>query len=41
MIPASRGGKAKTLVQTIAIGLYLLPLAELSGRAGRRRCAGR
>jgi CDP-diacylglycerol--glycerol-3-phosphate 3-phosphatidyltransferase len=25
VIPASRGGKAKTLVQIIAIGLYLLP----------------
>jgi CDP-diacylglycerol---glycerol-3-phosphate 3-phosphatidyltransferase len=25
IIPASRGGKAKTLVQAIAIGLYLLP----------------
>lgn len=27
VIPASRGGKAKTLVQNIAIGLYVLPLA--------------
>ncbi|MEU4803340.1 CDP-diacylglycerol--glycerol-3-phosphate 3-phosphatidyltransferase [Actinosynnema sp. NPDC023587] len=26
VIPASRGGKAKTLVQIFAIGLYLLPL---------------
>ena len=26
VIPASRGGKAKTFVQNIAIGLYLLPL---------------
>jgi CDP-diacylglycerol--glycerol-3-phosphate 3-phosphatidyltransferase len=26
VIPASRGGKAKTLVQVVAIGLYLLPL---------------
>jgi CDP-diacylglycerol--glycerol-3-phosphate 3-phosphatidyltransferase len=26
VIPASRGGKVKTLVQNIAIGLYLLPL---------------
>jgi CDP-diacylglycerol--glycerol-3-phosphate 3-phosphatidyltransferase len=26
VIPASRGGKAKTLVQNIAIGLYILPL---------------
>jgi CDP-diacylglycerol---glycerol-3-phosphate 3-phosphatidyltransferase len=31
IIPASRGGKAKTLVQTLAIGLYLLPLPELFG----------
>jgi CDP-diacylglycerol--glycerol-3-phosphate 3-phosphatidyltransferase len=29
IIPASRGGKVKTLVQTLAIGLYLLPLTEL------------
>jgi CDP-diacylglycerol--glycerol-3-phosphate 3-phosphatidyltransferase len=29
IIPASRGGKAKTLVQTVAIGFYLLPLTEL------------
>jgi CDP-diacylglycerol--glycerol-3-phosphate 3-phosphatidyltransferase len=29
VIPASRGGKAKTLVQTVAIGLFVLPLAEL------------
>ncbi|MFF0814113.1 CDP-diacylglycerol--glycerol-3-phosphate 3-phosphatidyltransferase [Rhodococcus sp. NPDC003318] len=27
VIPASRGGKLKTLVQTVAIGLYLLPLS--------------
>ena len=26
VIPASRGGKLKTLVQNIAIGLYVLPL---------------
>lgn len=26
VIPASRGGKLKTLVQAVAIGLYLLPL---------------
>jgi CDP-diacylglycerol---glycerol-3-phosphate 3-phosphatidyltransferase len=26
VIPASRGGKAKTLLQNLAIGLYLLPL---------------
>ena len=30
IIAASRGGKAKTLVQMIAIGLYLLPLDGLS-----------
>jgi CDP-diacylglycerol---glycerol-3-phosphate 3-phosphatidyltransferase len=29
IIPASRGGKAKTLVQAFAIGFYLLPLTEL------------
>lgn len=28
VIPASRGGKAKTLVQTLAIGVYLLPLPD-------------
>ncbi len=27
VIPASRGGKLKTLVQSVAIGLYLLPLS--------------
>jgi CDP-diacylglycerol---glycerol-3-phosphate 3-phosphatidyltransferase len=26
VIPASRGGKLKTLLQTVAIGLYILPL---------------
>ena len=26
VIPASRGGKVKTLLQTVAIGLYVLPL---------------
>jgi CDP-diacylglycerol--glycerol-3-phosphate 3-phosphatidyltransferase len=26
VIPASRGGKAKTLVQNVAIGLFVLPL---------------
>jgi CDP-diacylglycerol--glycerol-3-phosphate 3-phosphatidyltransferase len=26
VIPASRGGKLKTMVQAVAIGLYLLPL---------------
>ena len=29
VIPASRGGKAKTFVQNIAIGLYVLPLHGL------------
>ena len=33
IIPASRGGKAKTLCQAIAIGLFLLPL-EVVGAAG-------
>jgi CDP-diacylglycerol--glycerol-3-phosphate 3-phosphatidyltransferase len=33
IIPASRGGKAKTLAQALAIGLYLLPL-ELLGAPG-------
>ena len=42
IIPASRGGKAKTLVQTLAIGLYLLPLPELFGAATAvAGCAGR
>jgi len=27
VIPASRGGKAKTLLQAVAIGLYVLPLS--------------
>lgn len=30
VIPASRGGKLKTVVQTAAIFLYLLPLATLA-----------
>ena len=29
VIPASRGGKTKTFVQTVAIGLYLLPLPDV------------
>lgn len=33
VIPASRGGKAKTLVQNIAIGLYVLPLTGWPGSA--------
>ncbi len=30
VIPASRGGKLKTVVQTVAIFLYILPLASLA-----------
>ncbi len=35
VIPASRGGKLKTLLQGLAIGLYVLPLSDLAatGRA--------
>ena len=29
VIPASRGGKLKTFVQAVAIGLYILPLAGI------------
>jgi CDP-diacylglycerol--glycerol-3-phosphate 3-phosphatidyltransferase len=28
VIPASRGGKAKTILQIVAISFYLLPLPE-------------
>lgn len=31
VIPASRGGKLKTVVQAVAIALYLVPLASLVG----------
>ena len=31
VIPASRGGKLKTLVQAVAIGLFVLPVKALSG----------
>jgi CDP-diacylglycerol--glycerol-3-phosphate 3-phosphatidyltransferase len=31
VIPASRGGKLKTLVQAVAIGLYVLPLSGFLG----------
>ncbi len=31
VIAASKGGKAKTLVQTVAIGLYVFPLVPLTG----------
>jgi CDP-diacylglycerol--glycerol-3-phosphate 3-phosphatidyltransferase len=34
IIPASRGGKAKTLVQTVAIGLFVLPLEALPQLTG-------
>jgi CDP-diacylglycerol---glycerol-3-phosphate 3-phosphatidyltransferase len=33
VIPASRGGKLKTLLQTLAIGLYLLPLTGFAASA--------
>jgi len=33
VIPASRGGKLKTLVQGVAIGLYVLPLSGWLGTA--------
>ena len=33
VIPASRGGKAKTFLQTFAIGLYVLPLSGWLGTA--------
>jgi len=39
IIAASRGGKAKTLVQMIAIGLYLLPLEGVSGAIDALRWA--
>lgn len=31
VIPASRGGKVKTLVQAVAIGLFILPLQSWAG----------
>jgi CDP-diacylglycerol--glycerol-3-phosphate 3-phosphatidyltransferase len=34
VIPASRGGKAKTALQTLAIAWYLLPLPEELARVG-------
>ena len=33
VIAASRGGKAKTVVQALAIGLYILPLTGLLASA--------
>ena len=34
VIPASRGGKLKTLLQSVAIGLYLLPLEDALATVG-------
>lgn len=34
VVPASRGGKAKTVVQSVAIGLWLLPLTHLPAWVG-------
>lgn len=34
VLPASRGGKLKTVLQSVAIGLYLLPLAALPRAVG-------
>ena len=34
VLPASRGGKLKTVLQSVAIGLYLLPLTELPSWIG-------
>lgn len=34
VLPASRGGKLKTVLQSVAIGLYLLPLATLPRAVG-------
>lgn len=31
VLPASRGGKIKTVLQSVAVGIYLLPLGELPG----------
>lgn len=33
VIPASRGGKVKTLLQNVAIGLYVLPLTDAAATA--------
>jgi CDP-diacylglycerol--glycerol-3-phosphate 3-phosphatidyltransferase len=33
VIPASRGGKLKTLLQGVAIGLYILPLSGVAASA--------
>ena len=33
VMPASRGGKVKTLLQAVAIGLLVLPLAGCAARA--------
>ena len=34
VLPASRGGKVKTVLQSVAIGLFLLPLAQLPAVVG-------
>ena len=34
---ASRGGKIKTVLQTVACGLFILPLTQLHGRLGQPR----
>ncbi|WP_159810325.1 CDP-diacylglycerol--glycerol-3-phosphate 3-phosphatidyltransferase [Cellulomonas citrea] len=34
VLPASRGGKLKTALQSVAIGLFLLPLAHLPAAVG-------
>ncbi|AEE45694.1 CDP-diacylglycerol--glycerol-3-phosphate 3-phosphatidyltransferase [Cellulomonas fimi] len=34
VLPASRGGKLKTVLQSVAIGLYLLPLDQLPDAVG-------
>jgi len=34
VLPASRGGKLKTVLQSVAIGLYLLPLAAMPSWIG-------
>ena len=47
VIPASRGGKLKTLVQAVAVGLFILPLtgpwhtARMGGDVGGDRVDGR
>ena len=40
VIPASRGGKLKTLLLNIGIGLYVLPLSGRAARASPRSSSG-